>query len=176
MDRDDEWLRRALAAFGGGGGGVWELVDAALACAVHDRPDELIRRSTPPPAAAAATEETDIGRHVNGLRKHPSATRHLILVFLLGLAMDRLLGGCDGGIVARVRIWLRDGEHHGGHRCRLDGHLGHRLLLVAMESLPTEVDAAEPVRVPPVEAAAGAPRQTAAAAPPVKRKAEGRER
>lgn len=44
MDRDDEWLRRALAAFGGGGGGVWELVDAALACAVHDRPDELIRR------------------------------------------------------------------------------------------------------------------------------------
>ena len=44
MDRDDEWLRRALAAFGGGGGGVWELVDAALACAAHDRPDELRAR------------------------------------------------------------------------------------------------------------------------------------
>uniref|UniRef100_A0A0E0BFR5 Uncharacterized protein n=1 Tax=Oryza glumipatula TaxID=40148 RepID=A0A0E0BFR5_9ORYZ len=34
MDRDDERLGRALAAFGGGGGGVWELVDAALACGV----------------------------------------------------------------------------------------------------------------------------------------------
>jgi hypothetical protein len=44
MDRDDEWLRRALAEFGGGGGGVWELVDAALACAAHDRPDELRAR------------------------------------------------------------------------------------------------------------------------------------
>nr|BAD10186.1 hypothetical protein [Oryza sativa Japonica Group] len=157
MDRDDEWLRRALAAFGGGGGGVWELVDAALACAVHDRPDELIRRYR-----GAA-----LRRRWRRLQQLSPATRHLILVFLLGLAMDRLLGGCDGGIVARVRIWLRDGEHHGGHRCRLDGHLGHRLLLVAMESLPTEVDAAEPVRVPPVEAAAGAPRQTATAAPPV---------
>uniref|UniRef100_A0A0D9ZVB6 Uncharacterized protein n=1 Tax=Oryza glumipatula TaxID=40148 RepID=A0A0D9ZVB6_9ORYZ len=41
--------------------------------------------------------------------------RHLILVFLLGLAMDRLLSGRDSGIVTRVRIWLRDREHHGCH-------------------------------------------------------------
>ncbi|KAL6592030.1 hypothetical protein ACP70R_049616 [Stipagrostis hirtigluma subsp. patula] len=46
MDRDDERLRRALAAFGGGGDGdgVWALVDAALAAAARDRPAELRAR------------------------------------------------------------------------------------------------------------------------------------
>jgi len=36
-------LRRALAAFGGGGD-VWDLVDAALAVAARDSPDELRAR------------------------------------------------------------------------------------------------------------------------------------
>lgn len=159
MDRDER-LRRALAAFGGD---AWALVDAALAAAARDRPDELRARRggiverlyaaaggggcsncdgrQPPRAALAAAglddgaapaspevegdaqglaeelaaepgleskivairdfledpdqpedelasllqnladmdvtykalQETDIGRHVNGLRKHPSA-------------------------------------------------------------------------------------------------------
>ncbi|KAJ1274465.1 hypothetical protein BS78_05G063500 [Paspalum vaginatum] len=159
MDRDER-LRRALAAFGGD---VWALVDAALAAAARDRPDELRARrggivdrlyaaagcsycdGRPPPRGALAAagldeeeaaldsqeadggteglaeelgagepglesrivairdfledpdqpaedelvsllqnladmdvtykalQETDIGRHVNGLRKHPSA-------------------------------------------------------------------------------------------------------
>ncbi|KAF0895849.1 hypothetical protein E2562_016579 [Oryza meyeriana var. granulata] len=163
MDRDER-LRRALAAFGGGG--VWELVDAALACAARDRPDELrarrdgiverlyaggggggcsncgARASPSPRWAAAAVEEdddeaadeevgaggevdgleikiltirdfledqdqsedellsllqtladmditykalqeTDIGRHVNGLRKHPSGEVRLLVKQLI---------------------------------------------------------------------------------------------
>jgi hypothetical protein len=39
----DGRLRRALAAFGGGGD-VWDLVDAALAAAARDSPDELRAR------------------------------------------------------------------------------------------------------------------------------------
>ncbi|KAF8657861.1 hypothetical protein HU200_059671 [Digitaria exilis] len=136
----DGRLRRALAAFGGGGD-VWDLVDAALAAVARDSPDELRARrdgiierlyaggrcrncDSPPspaqprkanetvasvaaPAAASPAspdeeidvdglgedeadagveskilairdfledpdQETDIGRHVNALRKHPS--------------------------------------------------------------------------------------------------------
>ncbi|KAL6905580.1 hypothetical protein ACP4OV_003181 [Aristida adscensionis] len=43
MAASDGRLRRALAAFGGGGD-VWDLVDAALAAAARDRPDELRAR------------------------------------------------------------------------------------------------------------------------------------
>ncbi|KAF8726259.1 hypothetical protein HU200_019716 [Digitaria exilis] len=136
----DGRLRRALAAFGGGGD-VWDLVDAALAAVARDSPDELRARrdgiierlyaggrcrncdSPPSPAQPRKTnetvasvaapaaafpaspdeevdvdglgedeadagveskilairdfledpdQETDIGRHVNALRKHPS--------------------------------------------------------------------------------------------------------
>ncbi|KAL6870747.1 hypothetical protein ACP4OV_014595 [Aristida adscensionis] len=42
-DRGGARLRRALAAFGGGGD-VWALLDAALAAAARDRPDELRAR------------------------------------------------------------------------------------------------------------------------------------
>ncbi|WVZ54301.1 hypothetical protein U9M48_005133 [Paspalum notatum var. saurae] len=74
MDRDErERLRRALAAFGGD---VWALVDAALAAAARDRPDELRARrggiverlyaagcsncdGRPPPSAALAAAGLD---------------------------------------------------------------------------------------------------------------------
>uniref|UniRef100_A0A0E0MCU7 TFIIS N-terminal domain-containing protein n=1 Tax=Oryza punctata TaxID=4537 RepID=A0A0E0MCU7_ORYPU len=148
MDRDER-LRRALAAFGGG---VWELVDAALDSSARDSPDELRARrdgiverlyaagcsncgaaTSPSPRGVAVAErednddeadgleikilaikdflededqsedellsllqnladmditykalqETDIGRHVNGLRKHPSGEVRLLVKQLI---------------------------------------------------------------------------------------------